>query len=144
MGERIYSYNEMFAAMCIMEEIRTTSLPDASQPWEAFWDAQGINHLRHVVIERLALECDQAWHRANDLHEAAWAQWDSERVVQQQLELPGAPHDRRWLVHNPPPEYPGAFDYDFVPTWLRLRVDWSDPVGGPRVRGVTTMSKDAA
>lgn len=108
-----FSYDHMFAAMCIMEEIADPQLPDAGQPWNEMRQSCGINDLREVVIERLAIPCNDAWMKV----------WDAYNRIDEPGCAPNTTQD------------PGSFDYEFVPTWLRLNVDWSDNEAGPRVRG---------
>lgn len=115
------SHDTAFAAMCIMEEIVDTAMPDAGAPWAAFREANGINELRTLVLERLAEACDQAWTRAYKRFEEADAVY-RERVARAELDV------------GLPPQEPGSFDYEFVPFWLRNCVDW-DADSSPRVRG---------
>lgn len=124
MSERVFDYDTAFAAMCIMEEIADSAMPDAPQPWQDFRDQNGVMALRDVVLTKLAMECNDAWERAYSRYEEAVA---------------AAPtlEDGRQILD------PGDFDYIFVPTWLRLNVDWSDFINGPRVLG-TTMSEQGA
>lgn len=106
MSERVFSYDDTFAAMCLIEEVIDPNLGDAGAPWEAYRETWGINGLRDVIINQLANACDQAWNKAQAAQEA-------------DPELPDI----------------GSFDYEFVPRWIRLNVDWSDLNNGPRVRG---------
>lgn len=123
-----FSYDHMFAAMCIMEEIADPQMSDAGTPWQEFRDTHGINHIRNEVIETLAVACDAAWQRAYARHEEAFKQWES-ATEHGKYESGAVPGD--------PPNDPGSFDYEFVPFWLRECVDWSDLTVGPRVRGMT-------
>jgi hypothetical protein len=108
MAERIWNFDEAFAAMCIMEEVAQSVMPDADQPWEDYRSQVGINQLRDDILTLLAHECDQAWSRTQARYEA-----------------------------NPQLDDPGSFDYEFVPTWLRLHVEWTN--NGPRVRNPTSV-----
>lgn len=108
MSERIWDFDGVFAAMCIIEEIADPVLRDAGSPWAETREQNGINQLRHWIIENLAEPCNAAWERAYKLYEDD----ETDKVPD-----------------------PGGFDYDFVPVWLRTAVDWSDPHNGPRVRG---------
>ena len=101
MAERIYSYDEVHAAMCIMEEIASPGNPEEPQPWVPYREQWGVDGLRDAVITKLAGACDRAWSRAN--------------------------------ANPDQPDDPGSFDYEFVPIWLRLCVDWSGD--HPQVRG---------
>ncbi len=112
MAERVYSHDEVMAAMCIWEEMSQPKLPDAPQPWTDYSGKWGVYGLRDVVIEKLAGACDAAWTRARHRHEAAY---------QATGEGPETAPD------------PGSFDWDFVPLWIRECVDWSGE--HPRVKG---------
>ena len=125
-GNRVWSFDEVFTVACIIEEMIDPS-GDRTRPWQAYRDHYGISQLRDLVITTLAHAADQAWTRANDLHEQAFAQWqlDCDRIKQVGGDLPGQPVE------------PGSFDYEFLPFWLRACVDWSD-ISDVRVR--TTVS----
>lgn len=107
---KTFTYDQVYAAMCIMEEIADPTLSDAGEPWEAFREAHGIHQLRDEVIHKLATPCDADWERTYKAYEASCNDDADARD-------------------------PGSFDYEFVPAWLRLKVDWSDVANGPRVRG---------
>ena len=128
MAERVYSFDETYAAMCIWEEIVNPVMPDAPRPWEPHRDQWwGTAGLRDAVITRLAGPCDQAWDRAqerfiqdlDDKHDDSCEAGGGTGVCTCDA---GSAAD------------PGAFDWEFVPVWLRECVDWSDVVAGPRVR----------
>lgn len=121
-----YTYDHVFAAMCIMEEIASPVEPNMPTPWRDYRDQVGINQLREVIIERLAGPCDDAWERACDRAEAGVEEHadDCEATATTGVCTCGA-HQKL---------DPGAFDYEFVPFWLRMCVDWSDTLNGPKVR----------
>ena len=125
MSERVYGYDEAWAAMCIIEEIIDPQLADT--PWHAMRENAGITHMRDVVLGHLAGPCDAAWDRAQELFESAWDIWDRRR---QRAEVKGEP------FLDEKPQEPGSFDYEFVPFWLRACVDWTGDV--PRVKGSGT------
>lgn len=107
-----YSFDDMLAAMCIIEEI--VAPLGAGQPWLAYRDNVGINQLRDDII-------------TSGLIAAAQADWDQTYQLYEAGEL----------------EDPGAFDYEFIPFWLRNAVKW-DASEGPQLRGtrherMTTM-----
>jgi hypothetical protein len=131
MAERVYSYDEMMAAVCLWEEICQPSLKGAPQPWEPTREQNGTFGLRAAVIG-LAYECDKAWERAQSRFEEADAEYRIAKAEQ---------GDADGLTE---PQEPGAFDWEFVPTWIRLCVDWSDVVKGPRVITPTTVPEDAS
>jgi len=56
-----FTYDDMYAAMSIIEEIIRPVLADAGAPWTQFREAHGIGAVRDVVIEMLAGSCDRAW-----------------------------------------------------------------------------------
>jgi hypothetical protein len=125
---KTYTHGEMFTAMCIIEELIDTSLGDAEIPWVAFREAHGIAVLRDAVIDRLVRPADTAWERALELDLLAWKQYEIARERWNGLPDP----------KTSPPDMPidqGSFDYEFLPTWLRIAVDWSDTTNGPRVKG---------
>jgi hypothetical protein len=99
-GPPVYSHDVTFAAMCIMEEMISSVIPDAPQPWRTYWDQVGVNEMREVAIE-LAPHADAAWERARDRAEAAYADPNATEIGD-----------------------PGSFDYDFIPVWLRHCVTW--------------------
>ncbi len=105
--------DDAFAAMCMIEEMVDPigQLPDAPNPWTDWRDQVGINELREFVITTLAPAVNAAWDKAYAAYEAAVS-----------AEVAAAQFD------------PGAFDYDFIPSWLRVAVKWDDPAG-PRVLG---------
>ncbi len=105
---QLYDIDHVHAAMCIMEEIADPNLPDAGVPWQDFREAAGINCLREIIVTTLAGPCNADWERAYTAYM----------------------EDETGALLNP-----GSFEYDSVPTWLRLKVDWSDVGNGPRVRG---------
>lgn len=111
-----FSYDDVFAGMCIMEEIVEPQLRDAPDPWMPYRDTHGIMALRDAVIERLVKPCNARWTKA----QAEMS--DATRL---------AP---TWEAAMAVPD-PGSFDYEFVPFWLRECVDWSDINNGPRVKG---------
>lgn len=125
MTDQHYSYDHIHAAMCIIEEMVDSCCKSMPAPWEAYRDNNGINALRDLVIARLAGPCLVAFNRAWARYEHAAAEWSAGGYAARSA-----------------PEQPGAFDYEFVPVWLRYCVDWSE-VNHPRVRGSTTMSKMA-
>lgn len=139
MAERVFSYDEVFAAMCIMEEIADPQLKDAPTPWQDYRDMWGIGGLRDAVISKLAHACDQAWDRAKERYETKFTNWGARReAARLRNEHTGAWEPTpEWLQANPEPTDPGSFDYEFVPMWIRLCVDWSDLNEGPRVKGTT-------
>ena len=130
---RSYSYDETYAAMCLWEEIVSSSLPDAPHPWEAHRDQWGAAWLREEVLNRLAGACDRAWNRVLAQYDEALER-HHEMAPARDTPLTGAGGDR-WRAHEDVrPQAPGDFDWEFVPVWLRECVDWSDVDEGPRVR----------
>ncbi|MBX9717322.1 MAG: hypothetical protein K2X36_00570 [Microbacteriaceae bacterium] len=114
--QRRFSYDDVFAGMCMMEEIVESNMPEASHPWQAYREAHGTMALRDAVIEKLIKPCNARWERTqNEMAEA----------------IKNAPTREAAMVVPDP----GSFDYEFVPFWLRECVDWSDISNGPRVRG---------
>lgn len=105
-----FSYDEVFAAVCIFEEMIEPQQPDAPRPWEQFREDHGVNELRDVIIENLAGPCNAAWERAFARYDAAWPAWNSKH-----------PDDP---TRGDEPVDPGPFDWSFVPIWLRHCVDW--------------------
>lgn len=126
-AKRVFSYDDMFAAMCIMEEIADTNMPDASQPWEPHRQMWGIGGLRDFVIDQLATACDKAWDRAQERYDEA------SNTHTDACEAGGGTGICTCTARETPD--PGSFDYEFVPFWLRECVDWSDTNSPPRVRG---------
>ena len=124
MSQRVYSFDETYAAMCIWEEMCTPTLSDAGMPWQDLIEGSGTGQMRHWIIEDLANACDTAWDRASQLREAEFSAW---MVRKQEHEVRGEPFE------EPRPNDPGSFDWDFVPVWLRTAVDWSGDA--PRVLG---------
>lgn len=120
-----WNEDEVFAAMCIMDEIADPHMPDAAQPWQEVREMHGINELRRFIAERLAKPCNAAWDRA-------WERLNS--APQQHKEDCEALYGAGVCTCDSYPD-PGSFDADFVPVWLRECVDWSDPDAGPKVRG---------
>lgn len=142
MAKRVYDYDTVYAALCLWEEIVSpTGSTEATRPWQDYREENGTSGLRDTVINRLAGPCDAAWTRAHARFEADYSAWNQQRQAL-------APHvgDRlayeTWLASNPAPEEPGAFDWEFVPFWLRACVDWSGDE--PRVLGSTTMSENVS
>lgn len=103
-------------AMIIIEEIVDSSMPDADAPWWDWRDQVGIAEVRDHVLTHLAEPCNEAWERAHEAFEHAEAEASIKGRVSSVAD-------------------PGSFDYDFVPTWLRVAIDWSDVHNGPRLRG---------
>lgn len=124
MSKAVYSYDHVFAAMCIMEEIASPSLN--VEPWQDLREERGINELRGVVIDHLAGPCNAAWERAYKRYEEATTQYEFDKSFAEQASgnLPEPPKD------------PGSFDYEFVPFWLAQCVDWE--AYPPRVKGSAT------
>ncbi len=122
------------AALCIIEEIVDSNLPDAPVPWQEYRDTHGIAGLRYVVLQTLAQACSDAWKRAEKRYEKQYAAWQAHMP---HFAMTHKDWRRAWDA-NPvkAPEDLGSFDYEFVPVWLRECVDWSDLENGPRVRGV--------
>ena len=110
-------HDDAYAAMCIIEEMVDPCgmMYDAGRPWNDWRDQVGIAEVRGRVLRTLAPAANAAWEKAYAAYEHG--------CVKAQVE--GTDH---------PPD-PGSFDYDFVPTWLRVAVDWSDLLNGPRVLG---------
>ena len=102
-----YSYNDVFAAMCIMEEIASPVSDGGGTPWEPYREQVGTNQLREDIMQ-LVRPLTADWERAYAAYEA----------------------DETGRLKDP-----GPFDYEFVPVWLRLKVDWTDLQYGPRVKG---------
>ena len=126
MAERVYSFDETYAAVCIWEEIVNPVMPDAPRPWEDYRDQWGAAGLREIVITRLAGACDRAWDRAHKRFEEAEEEHDDT------CEAGGGTGvcTCGWSTRGDP----GAFDWEFVPVWIRECVDWSDVGAGPQVR----------
>ena len=122
-----FSYDHIFAAMCIMEEIADPQLHEAGQPWVAYREQVGTNQLRDDIIERLAGPCDAAWGRAS-------ARYDQDDVAHTDTCEAGGGTGICTCGASRAAD-PGSFDYEFVPFWLRECVDWSNLETGPRVRG---------
>ena len=115
-----FTYDDMYAAMSIIEEIIRPVLADAGAPWTQFREAHGIGAVRDVVIEMLAGSCDRAWTKAYAAYESACEEYSIALAES---------GDGTTTVQEP--RDPGSFDYGFVPFWLRQCVDWSEC--GPRV-----------
>lgn len=100
-------HDDAYAAMCIIEEMcdPVGSLPDAPRPWADYRDQTGIAEIRDYLLSYLAPEANAAW-------EKAYARYES---------------------GGPQAVDPGSFDYDFIPSWLRVAVKWDEPT--PRVLG---------
>lgn len=122
-----WNEDEVFAAMCIMDEIADPHMPDAARPWQEVREMHGINELRRVIGERLAKPCNAAWDRAWKRFEAG-----NDNPHRDDCQITNIDPTTCTCGANPDP---GSFDVDFVPVWLRECVDWSDPRDGPRVRG---------
>lgn len=73
MAERVFSHDEAFAAMCIMEEIVTPNL--AGTPWQDYREQWGINQLRDDILTKLAHACDQKWSEVSSKYEADYLEW---------------------------------------------------------------------
>jgi len=86
----LYSWDHVHAAMCIWEEMVTTT----DGAWEATRENVGTVQMRAWVITILAPAAEAAWEAASSRAEAE--DYD-----------------------------PGSYDWDFVPIWLRMCVDWS-------------------
>jgi len=125
MAEKIYNYVEVYAAMCLWEEIVSSSSNMAGEPWLGVREAVGTTELRGMVIG-MASACNAAWERAHAAYEAADASWRHRRSVRGAQGTP---------FLDPRPQNLGSFAWGFVPTWLRMAVDWSDHTNGPRVLG---------
>ncbi len=110
-------HDDALAAVCIIEEMLDPigQLPDAPKPWDDWRDQVGIGELREFVLSTLAPAANAAWEKAY----AAYEHQCAEARVKGQ----------------PEPVEPGSFDYDFIPSWIRVAVDWSDVRAGPRVLG---------
>lgn len=122
-----FSYDDMFAAMCIMEEIADPQMSDAGTPWAEYRERVGTNELRGVIIDRLAGPCDAAWDRAQKRYE--------EHLDSHTDDCEASGGTGVCTCEASRAQDPGSFDYEFVPFWLRECVDWSDLTAGPRVRG---------
>lgn len=120
MAEPVYSHTAANAAMCIMEEIADPTL--STTPWKDYREQVGVCQLRDDILQKLALECDNAWDRAYRRAE------EKERNATTRAEAQSV-------------EFPLGFDYEFVPVWLRECVDWSDDMNGPVVRYTTVSEK---
>ena len=120
------SHDAAYAALCMWEEIIQPNLPDAPQPWSEMRDQIGHAEL-HSAVLALGEACNKAWSRAHEAHQTAWEAWEAKR---RKHEDEGKP-----FLDKVPPDTSVSFDWDFVPSWMRLAVDWSDLDNGPRVRG---------
>lgn len=118
---KTFNYDEVFAAMCMWEEIASPTL--AGEPWNDMREAVGSVELRSMIM-LFGGACDRAWDRAQELYEIAYRNWETRR---QEHEVQGKP------FFDDAPEEPGGFDYEFVPTWMRTAVDWTGEE--PRVKG---------
>lgn len=120
-----YTYDAAWAAMCMWEETFTCA-SDAHQPWKEMREQHGYAEFRTMVLG-LGQACSDAFERAYAFYEQAERTWQTRR---QQCEVAGEP------FLDEQPQEPGSFDWEFVPTWMRIGIDWSDIHGGPRVLGV--------
>ena len=127
MAKRIYESDAVMAAVCLWEEIvESAHNPDATQPWEPFRQDHGTFELREVVINHLAEACDRAWSQAHALYEQACRAWETRRL---DAEVRGA------VFLEEEPTEPGVFDWEFIPAWIRVAVDWEHESGWPTVIG---------
>lgn len=123
MSERIYSFDAVFSAMCIMEEIASPTM--VNRPWEDLRSDFGVTQLRVWIIKDLAEACDDAWDRSFERYQVEYGIWNQRRLEHEVACEP---------FFDDAPDDTGSFDYEFVPFWLRECVDWSSNAG-PRVRG---------
>ena len=134
-----YSYDDAYAALCIWEEIINPVMLDAEAPWQAMRNSIGTAALRDMALQ-LAGPSNAAWNLALAACEREHSQWGADLRMFMRLnnieQSKDVPLD--WHRTNPMPEGPGAFDWEFLPFWLRTAVDWSGDV--PRVRG--KLSRD--
>ena len=129
MSERVYTFDEVHSALCIMEEILDPQLKDAEHPWQPYREQWGIDGLREAVITNLAHAASKAWDRATLKYQQLHDTWEQRRHDAERIDKP---------FFDDPPQDLGSFDYEFLPVWLRECVDWSDLNAGPRVRGSST------
>jgi hypothetical protein len=126
MTSETYTLDHAHAAMCLWEEIIDPTLKDAGAPWAALREQVGSAELRHMVLQRLAVACADAWQRADAAHDAAYTTWAARKAECERMDIP---------FYDAPPVGCDGFDYEFVPFWIRNCVDWSDVLNGPRVLG---------
>ena len=112
-----------YAALCVWEEMTNPTLAGAPEPWVEMRERIGMAELRGKVLD-LGAACDATWTRTYANHDIACAIW---RQRQQEHEARGVP------FFDGPPAEPGAFDWEFVPFWIRNCVDWTGDE--PRVKG---------
>lgn len=118
-----YTKDAAYAAMCLWEEIVAPELPDAGAPWADMRESLGTAEFRSTILD-LGEACDAAWMRAWERFEESMRSW---RFRKADCEAKGIP------FLDEPPDEPGGFDWEFVPTWIRLCVDWTGTT--PRVKG---------
>lgn len=115
---KLYTASQMHVYACIIEElVAPTYQGETVPPWNEWRDQNGINELREAAMAFVE-PCDADWSRAYALYEESQS-------------LPG------------PIAEPGSFDYEFVPLWLRTKVDWSDAMQAPRLLGAAGMASAA-
>jgi len=122
LSAKSYSFNAAFSALCIFEEMLDPQLPEAPKPWEAFRENHGVNELRRVVIDVLAEPCDAAWTRAYKRYEDTLNNHTATCPVSRK------PRGEAGGCNCPAmhAEEPGAFDWEFVPIWVRQCVIWDE------------------
>lgn len=107
---KLYTATQMHVYACIIEElVAPTYQAEAQPPWQIWRDHNGIDALRNYAMAFID-PCDADWTRAYALYEDGCGAVDA-------------------------PQDPGSFDYDFVPMWLRTKVDWSETMQPPRLLG---------
>ena len=121
-----YTYDAAWAAMCMWEEVCAPQSHESPTPWKNMLDQHGTAEVRTMVLG-LGQACSDAFEKAYAFYEQAYRTWGTRR---QQCEVEGTP------FLDEQPQEPGSFDWEFVPTWMRIGVDWSDVHNGPRVLGV--------